>query len=136
MSEYKETVTTSHDETVDRGAGQVNQETRSVSTRVHGDTSTTVANIVWYLVGLVEILLAARFALKLFGANATSGFVEFIYNVTGVLTAPFDNIFSVGTVNAGDVKSVFEPSILVAMAVYALVGWGIVKLITLNRPAR
>lgn len=72
--------------------------------------------------------------LKLFGANPESGFVDFVYLVTGVLTAPFDNIFSVASPETGDVvRSVFEPSILVALIVYILLGWGIVKLLNLNR---
>lgn len=76
-----------------------------------------------------------RFVLKLFGANPANGFVDFVYAVTGILTAPFDSIFGVTKPEAGNVDSVFEPSILVAAAVYALIGWGIVKLINLNRPA-
>jgi hypothetical protein len=80
-------------------------------------------------------LLAFRFALKLFGANPSSGFVDFVYNITGILTAPFDKIFSVASPETGDVvRSVFEPSILVAAAVYALIGWGVVKLLDLNKP--
>ncbi|MCJ7783068.1 MAG: 2TM domain-containing protein, partial [Desulfobacterales bacterium] len=42
-----------------------------------------------------------------------------------VLSAPFDTIFRVSTTEAGRATSVFEPSILVAMLVYALIGWGI-----------
>ena len=52
----------------------------------------------------------------------------------GILTAPFDNIFGVTSATTGTVRSVFEPSILVAGVVYALIGWGIVKLLSLNKP--
>lgn len=135
MAEIKKTVTTSQDEGVTDTGAEVQQQTRKVNTEVSGDSKTTAANAVWYLVGFVEILLAFRFVLKLFGANPTSGFVDFVYTITGVLTAPFDNIFGVTTPEAGDVESVFEPSILVAAVVYALVGWGIVKLLNLNQPA-
>ena len=55
-----------------------------------------------------------------------------MYSVTGVLSAPFDSIFGVTKATAGTTKSVFEPSIIVAAAVYALIAWGIVKLITIN----
>ena len=135
MAEYKETVTTSQDTGVSESGADVQQKTRKVSTDVASDSKTTVSNVVWYILGLIEILLGFRFVLKLFGANPTSGFVDFVYNLTGILTAPFDKIFSVSRPETGDVvRSVFEPSILVAAVVYLIIAWGIVKLLTINRP--
>lgn len=134
MAEIKKTVTTSQNEGVSETGAQVNQETRKVGTEVLGDPQSTATNVIWYLVGFVEIILVFRFVLKLFGANPSSGFVDFLYTITGVLTAPFDNVFGVTQQATGDVKSVFEPSILVAAIVYALIGWGIVKLFHLNHP--
>ena len=134
MAEYKETVTESKDEGVDAATGaEVQQQTRKVSTEQTADTTSTASNAVWYVVGFIEVLLALRFVLKLLGANPESGFVNFIYAITGVLTAPFDTIFGVTSATAGDIQSVFEPSILVAMLVYALIAWGIVKLLNLNK---
>jgi len=133
MAELKETVTTSKDEGVNANGAQVQQETRQVNTDVTVDGKSTAANVVWYILGVIEVLLAFRFVLKLLGANPESGFVDFIYNVSGVLTAPFDNIFGVASTKSGEIHSVFEPSILVAMAVYALIAWGIVKLLNVNR---
>jgi len=134
MAEFKETVTTSRDEGVDATGAQVQQQTRKVDTAVSADSKATTTNLVWYVVGVVEVLIGLRFVLKLFGANPNSGFVDFVYTLTGILTAPFDNIFGVTTAKSGDVvRSVFEPSILVAALVYALIGWGVVKLLNLNR---
>jgi hypothetical protein len=130
MSEFKETVTTRQDEGVDATGSTVRQQTREVETKVGGKTTAT--NIIWYIVGFIGVLLAIRFVLKLLGANPESGFVDFIYAVSGVLTAPFDNIFGVTRTTSGEVNSVFEPSILVAGVVYTLIGWGISKLIHLN----
>lgn len=135
MAEFKETVTTKQDAGVDEGGAQVQQRSRHVDTTVAADSKTTAGNVVWYVLGFIEVLLAFRFILKLFGANPNSGFVDFVYSVSGVLTAPFDNIFGVSRTVTGDVRSVFEPSILVAAAVYALIAWGIVKLVNINRPA-
>lgn len=132
MAEFKETITTSQDEGVDATGAQVQQQTRKVATEASGDSKSTAANAVWYIVGFIEILIGFRFVLKVLGANPTSGFVDFIYTITGILTAPFDNIFGVARNATGEVHSVFEPSILVAAAVYAVIGWGIVKLLTLN----
>lgn len=134
MAEIKETVTTSQDEGLDETGAQVKQETRKIDTKVSGDSKSTASNVVWYVVGLIEVLLGFRFLLKLFGANPASGFVDFVYTITGILTVPFDNIFGVTSSSTGVVRSVFEPSILVAAAVYALVGWGIVKLLNVNKP--
>jgi len=133
MAEFKETVTTSKDQAVNQTGGQVQQQTRKVNTEVKASGKSTLGNIVWYILGIVEILLAFRFVLKLLGANPNSGFVDFIYSVSGILTAPFDNIFNVASTKSGDIHAVFEPSILVAAAVYALIAWGIVKLVNINR---
>jgi len=136
MAEIKETVTTSQDSGISETGAEIQQKTRKVNTDVAADGKTTASNIIWYILGLIEVLLALRFVLKMFGANPESGFVNFVYSLTGVLTLPFDKIFTVTQPEAGDVvRSVFEPSILVAAVVYALIAWGIVKLLTLNRPA-
>ena len=82
--------------------------------------------IVWWLVGFVDVLIAIRFFLKLFGANPAP-FVRFMYDVTWPLVAPFHGIFN--TTQEG--RSILEPESLVAMAIYALIGWGIVSLIRL-----
>lgn len=108
----------------------VRAQTRTLASK--GNPKATIMNVVWYLYGLVAILLVIRFVLKLAGANSANGFVSFIYSVTGFLSAPFDTIFNTSTTTHGSVTSVFEPSILVAIIVYALIAWGIVKLLSLN----
>jgi hypothetical protein len=133
MSEYKETVTTSHDEGVTETGANIEKETRKVDTNYSVNGRTTASNIVWFIVGTITILLGIRFILKLLGANPNSGFVDVIYSVTNVLTAPFDSIFGVTRTTSGEVNSVFEPSIIVAALIYALIGWGVVKLINLNQ---
>jgi YGGT family len=79
---------------------------------------------VWWIVGLVDTLIAIRFLLKLFGANPVP-FVRFIYDVTWPLVAPFHGIFN--TSQAG--RAVLEAESLVAIAIYTLIGWGVVSLI-------
>ena len=133
MADIKQTVTRTDDRGVDNTGAAVQQQTKRIQTEAAVDTKTTAQNVVWYLLGLVEILLAIRFILKLFGANSASSFVNLVYNVTGVLTAPFDSVFGVTSTTAGTTHSVFEPSIIVAAVVYALIAWGIVKLVTINQ---
>jgi hypothetical protein len=108
----------------------VNERTSRVQTSA--GSKMTAVNAVWYVFGFIAILLALRFVLKLLGANPENGFVSFIYAISGILSAPFDNIFGVTSAQAGQTQSVFEPSILVAIAIYALIAWGVAKLLTLN----
>jgi hypothetical protein len=133
MADVKQTVTRTEESGLATNGAPVNQQTKRVQTESATDTKTTAQNVVWYVAGFIEIVLVLRFALKLLGANPASSFVDLVYNVTGVLTVPFDSIFGVTTATSGPTRSVFEPSILVALVVYALIAWGIAKLITINQ---
>ncbi|MGM0438927.1 MAG: YggT family protein [Patescibacteria group bacterium] len=81
--------------------------------------------IVWYLLGILQVLLAFRFVVKLTGANPEAGFTSLIYNATRPFTAPFSAVFSTSTVEG----NVFEWTTLLAMFVYSLIATGIVQLI-------
>ena len=96
-----------------------------VHTEVRVPIERVLARLVWFGFGVVEVLIAIRFVLRLLGANAQAGFVRFVYGVSNVLMAPFDTIFGTQRV-AG---ATFEWSALVAIAVYALIAWGVVALI-------
>lgn len=85
---------------------------------------------VWYLLGLVEIILALRFVLHLLAANAGAGFTQFIYAVSLPFVAPFQAVFPA----SGAQGFVFEWTTLLAMAVYWLLAWGIIKLLVMGRP--
>jgi uncharacterized membrane protein len=93
----------------------------------------TLINGIWLILGIVEVLLVFRFVLKLLGANPSSGFVNFVYAVSGPLEAPFRGIFSTPTAQGDVTTSVFETSTIVAIIVYGIITWGIVKLATLNK---
>lgn len=86
--------------------------------------------IVWYILGILEVLLAFRFLLKLFGANPYAGFTNFIYTLSYPFAAPFLNVFRISKVEG----SVFEWTTLLAMAVYWLVAWGIIELFIMGKP--
>lgn len=91
----------------------------------------TIAYLVYFIFGAIEILLAFRFVLKLLGASLSSGFVSSIYDFSGIFIAPFEGIFRSGTTQGVETTAVFEPATLVAMIVYAVLAWGIVKLISI-----
>ena len=85
--------------------------------------------IVWYLLGLLEILLTFRFILKLLGANPEAGFTNFVYGVTYIFTAPFLTVFRMTKVSG----SIFEWTTLLAMLVYWIIAFGIVKLFLMGK---
>lgn len=89
-------------------------------------------NAIYYILGVIEVLLAFRFLFKLLGANQASGFVSFIYSLTGIFVAPFTGIFSPFVTEGLSVRSVFEPSVIIAFIVYAIIAWGLVMLIRLK----
>ena len=91
-----------------------------------------VTQIIWAILGLLEILLGLRFALKVIAANPHSGFAVFIYGITKPFLAPFTAL--VGTPKSGG--TVFEVTTLIAMAVYALLFWIVVSVIRIaaSRP--
>jgi len=132
MADIKQTITQQDAQGIDEDGNNIQQKTKQVHTESPVNKKNVAANIVWYVFGIVAILLAIRFVLKLTGANQLNGFVSFIYTISKIFSAPFDSIFGTTTTNVGQTKAVFQPSILVAIAVYALIAWGIVKLIKLS----
>ena len=135
MSDYRETVTTRNNENTDTEGARVQEQTKKIHTSSQVSGTSIAVRVTLFIVGIIETALAFRFILKLLGANPSSGFVDFVYKATDMLTAPFDSMFGVVRASSGSVvHSVFEPSILVAAAVYALIGWGVTKLLSLNQP--
>ncbi len=85
--------------------------------------------IVWYILGLIEVLLAFRFVLKFMGANPVAGFTSFIYGVTYMFVAPFLSVFHITRIEG----SIFEWTTLLAMLVYWIIAMGIIKLLLMGR---
>ena len=91
-----------------------------------------IYRILWSILAFLEILLAFRFVLRMIAANADSGFAVLIYGITGVFVGPFNGLISTPTSGG----SSLEVTTLIAMAVYALIFWGIgyvIRMIT-DRP--
>lgn len=85
--------------------------------------------VVWYILGILEVLLAFRFLLKLFGANPVAGFTSFIYSISSPFAGPFLNVFRITKVEG----SVFEWTTLLAMVVYWIIAMAIVQLFLMGR---
>ena len=86
--------------------------------------------VIWYILGLIEVLLAFRFVLRLLGANPNSGFTSLIYAVSGPFALPFRGVVPASTFG----NSALEWSTLIAMIVYLIIAYGLVKLFQLVKP--
>jgi hypothetical protein len=86
--------------------------------------------IVWYLLYLIEVLLAFRFFLRLTEANPGAGFTSFIYDYSYPLVSPFLNVFRISTSD----NRVFEWPTLLAMLVYWIIAYAIIRLILMGQP--
>lgn len=95
---------------------------------VHRQTVAT--RVVWYLAGILLILLAFRFVLALLGANPANPFASFIYSASYPFVAPFFGLFGYHLAYGVSRLEVFT---LVAMAVYAVIAWGLDKLVNITR---
>jgi ABC-type Na+ efflux pump permease subunit len=73
--------------------------------------------------------MAFRFLLKLLAANPSAGFSKFIYNVSYPFVAPFLSVFHISQVEG----NIFEWTTLLAMLVYLLIAWGIIKLFFMSK---
>lgn len=85
--------------------------------------------IVWFLLGVIEIMLAFRFALRLLEANPLAGFTSFIYNATYFFAAPFLNVFRISEVSG----SIFEWTTILAMFVYWVIAAGIIRILLMGK---
>ncbi len=83
-----------------------------------------VTYLIYVYVLFVEIILIIGFFLLLFGANPSAGFTQWAYRNLERVMEPFRGIFTpiqLGT-TSGDVKAVFDTSVLFAMIIYLIIG--------------
>ena len=84
-----------------------------------------VTQLIWLFLGILEALIGLRFIFKLIGVNAAAPFAKLIYGFTDLFVMPFQNL--IGTPAAGNM--VLEISSIIAMIVYLLIGWALVKIV-------
>jgi hypothetical protein len=80
--------------------------------------------LIWLIVGVVNIILALDFIFRAAGADTRTGFAHYIARLGGWLAAPFDGIFNTTVVNG---TSVFKWADVLAVAIYSLAAWGVTK---------
>jgi len=85
------------------------------------------ARIVYLVFGIIEALILIRVILKLLAANPNAGFSSLIYGLTAPFVAPFEGVFP----SPSGGGSVLELSSILAIIVYILLAWAIVRIIDL-----
>lgn len=101
-------------------------------TKIEASKSQKTEYIIYFAFGVAEILMIFRLILKLMGASISSGFVRGIYSLTSIFIMPFEGIFRRGFSQGVETTSVLEPATLVALLVYVIIAWGIVKLVRIS----
>lgn len=84
------------------------------------------------MISVVAALLGIRFILKLFGANASNSFVNWVYETSGEILGPFRGIFPEQNLDG----FVVEFSTIFAMMMYAILGMLAFHVIDLLTPSK
>ncbi len=121
------------------------KDTGRETLRVIAFGARVLSYLVYFYLLVVEVILAVGFVLKLFGANPTSGFVEWWYRNLDRVMEPFDGIFDPIEIGhtASDVPAEFETAVLFAMIIYgilalvlhAIIAWLTHKIQRIDREA-
>lgn len=88
--------------------------------------------IVWWIAGIIEIILFLRIVQAVLGVEGGNFFTSFIYGVSRPLVAPFFTLFdNLGQLSINNAR--FEYETLAAMVVYYIVAYIVVQLIRIFR---
>jgi hypothetical protein len=127
-----------HEEIVDRNIEHhqdvnLDEKKRGVAAANQNSAIARVVNIVYFLFGALELMLAIRVVLHLVGANPGNGFANFIDVLSWPFVALFASLLQNPTLGG---TSVLEVTTIIAMLVWAIVAWLAGRLIwlTLSRP--
>lgn len=85
--------------------------------------------VVWYVLGLIETVLAFRFALKALAANPDATFSAIVYGLSYPLAMPFISVFGTTRVSG----NVVEWTTVLAMFVYWALAFGIIRLFLMGK---
>jgi hypothetical protein len=94
-----------------------------------------VTGLLWLLLGALEALLGLRLVLKLLAANPGNPFASLIYALSDIFVWPFVGL----TITPSAAGIVVEIHTVIAMIVYAVLGWlfiSFVRLLLFRRTER
>ena len=127
-----------HEQNVDRMAEQnqrlnLEENKRAVDAANQNSAVARVVNVVYYLFGIVEVVLVLRVLLHLIAANSGNAFANIIDAISYPFVMLFTNLVQnpiLGT------TSVLEITTIIAMVVWAIVAWLVARFVWLvmSRP--
>jgi len=133
---FQETIR--HEQNMDRIAEQnqkikLAENRRAVEAANQNSAIARIVNIVYFLFGIVEVILGIRILLHLVAANSANAFA----NIIDTISYPFVVLFNTLVQNPilGE-NSVLEITTIIAMVVWAIIAWLIARFIwlVLSRP--
>jgi YGGT family len=86
-----------------------------------------ISALIGFLFMVLEGVIGLRVLLKLMGANPQNIFASVIYHFTAYFLTPFNGL----TINPASGGMVLEITSIMAMIVYALIAWAIIRLLWL-----
>jgi hypothetical protein len=92
-----------------------------------------VAQLVWLIAGVVDVILALDFIFHAAGGHNT-GFAHYVYRLGGWLAAPFDGIFSNTPIVFG--RSFIRWADVLALVIFSLAALAVVKLVRIASTPR
>jgi uncharacterized protein YggT (Ycf19 family) len=103
------------------------QEESRLGSAQRSNTYFWIINSIYWLGGILEILLVLRFVLRLFGANPQNEFARLINTLSAPFIAPFSTLFISPTSEGG--ANIFDVNIVIAIIAYALLSYLLVSLV-------
>jgi hypothetical protein len=94
-----------------------------------------ITALMWLLLGALESLLLLRVILKMLAANPGNPFASLVYGLSNLFVWPFVGL----TITPSALGIVVEISTIIAMVVYAMLGWlfiSLVQILLYRRTAR
>jgi len=111
----------------DEEAFRLRQEEKRLRTARLNTPFVWIVNSIYWLLGLLEILLGLRFLLRLFGANPQNEFARLINNLSAPFIAPFSTLFVSPTFSGG--PYIFDINIAIAIVTYMLLSYLVLSLV-------
>ena len=108
-------------------AFRLRQEENRLGTAQRSNAYIWIVNSIYWLSGMLEILLGLRFALRFFGANPQNEFARLINNLSAPFIAPFSTLFISPTSDGG--ANIFDVNIIIAIIAYAILSYLAVSLV-------
>jgi hypothetical protein len=123
-----------HEQRIDQNierhqALNLDEKKRGIAVANQNSVVARIVNIVYFLFGALELLLAVRLILYLIGANLDNSFASFITDLSDPFVALFASLLKNPTLGT---TGVFEVTTLIAMLVYTIVVWLMSRLIWLT----